>query len=403
MKRFISLLLVLMMVFSMAACSKPAETPTTTAAPTGGDAEPTEPTEPEELFPGKIAIVTNTLSQNEEEYRSAQDMVAKYGEDKIVHVLWPDNFMTEQEQMISIISKLASDEDVKALIINQAVPGTNAAVDKLLEVRDDIFIIYATPQENPPDVAARANLILQPDELQMGVSIPEQAKKLGATTLVHYSFPRHMSVVMLAQRREIMKETCEEIGIEFVDATAPDPTGDAGVPGAQQFILEDVPKMVEKYGVDTAFFSTNCAMQTPLIKAVVDTGAIYPQPCCPSPFHGFPSALGIEASEFTQDSLQHVVAETTRILEEKGVLGRLSTWPVPVAMMYTVAGTEYAIKYLNGEVGEELDVEVLADVMSEYAGLSVVSSPYVEETADGSSVEYPTFRLVFMDYLTFGE
>jgi hypothetical protein len=113
--------------------------------------------------------------------------------------------------------------------------------------------------------------------------------------------------------------------------------------------------------------------------------------------------LGIEASEFTQDSLQHVVAETTRILEEKGVLGRLSTWPVPVAMMYTVAGTEYAIKYLNGEVGEELDVEVLADVMSEYAGLSVVSSPYVEETADGSSVEYPTFRLVFMDYLTFGE
>ena len=64
-----------------------------------------------------------------------------------------------------------------------------------------------------------------------------------------------------------MRQTCEELGIEFVDATAPDPTGDAGLSGAQQFILEDVPKMVDKYGKDTAFFSTNCAMQIPLVKA----------------------------------------------------------------------------------------------------------------------------------------
>jgi len=388
MKKGLSFILILTLMIGMVACGPSSSTP---EGPSSG----------EELFPGKIAIVTNTLSQNEEEYRSAQEMVEKYGADKINHVLWPDNFMTEQEQMISVISRIASDADVKALIINQAVPGTNAAVDKLLEVRDDIFIIYATPQENPPDVAARADLILQPDELRMGVSIPEQAQKLGAQTLVHYSFPRHMSVVMLAQRRDIMIETCERIGLQFVDATAPDPTGDAGVPGAQQFILEDVPKMVDQYGKDTAFFSTNCAMQTPLIKAVVDTGAIYPQPCCPSPFHGFPSALGIESPEFSQDSLEHVVAETTRILADRGMSNRLSTWPVPVAMMYTIAGTEYAIKYINGEVGEELDVDVLAELMSEYAGLSVVSSPYVEETAAGTSVEYPTFRLVFMDYLTF--
>jgi len=126
----------------------------------------------------------------------------------------------------------------------------------------------------------------------MGVSIPKQAAKQGAKVFVHYSFPRHMSIVLLAARRDLMKQTCEEIGIEFVDATAPDPTGDAGLSGAQQFILEDVPKMVEKYGKDTAFFSTNCAMQIPLIKAAYEEGAIYPQPCCPSPYHGFPAALG---------------------------------------------------------------------------------------------------------------
>ncbi len=406
MKKVISILLVLMMVFSLAACSKPAEAPAPAPAP-APEAPKTETPAPAPapqatagIFEGKIAIVTNTLSQNEEEYRSAQEMVERYGEDKISHVLWPDNFMTEQEQMISIITKIGSDPEVKALIINQAVPGTNAAVDKLLETRDDMFIAYCAPQENPPDVAARANLILQPDELGMGNSIPVQAQKLGATTFVHYSFPRHMSVVLLSARRDLMKAKCEEIGLQFVDATAPDPTGDAGVPGAQQFILEDVPKMVAKYGKDTAFFSTNCAMQTPLIKASVDAGAIYPQPCCPSPYHGFPSALGIEATEYTVDAMANVISETAKKLDEKGVLGRFSTWPVPVAMMNTVSAAEYAVKWINGEVDEKnIDTKVLEQLMTDYAnGIAVTTTPYIE-----GSTEYPTFRLIMMDFLTYGK
>jgi len=347
--------------------------------------------------PGKVAIVTNTVSQNEEEYRSAQEMVAKYG-DRIVHVTWPDNFMAEQEQMVSVAGKLAYDPDVKALIINQAVPGTNAAVDKLLETRDDVFIVYSTPQENPPDVASRAHLILQPDELAMGNEIPVQAKKLGAKVFVHYSFPRHMSQVLLSSRRELMRKKCAEIGLEFVDATAPDPTGDSGLPGAQQFILEDVPKMVAKYGKDTAFFSTNCAMQIPLIKSVVDTGAIYPQPCCPSPYHGFPTALGIESDSSKPGDLQHVIDETRRILTEKGAAGRLSTWPVPVAMMSTVASTEYAFKVIAGEVPfDKLDVKVLEQCMADYAKVEVKTNPYVDEA--GKS--YDNYLFVLMGFLTY--
>lgn len=384
MKKLICLLLALMMALSLVACSQPADTPA------GGD---------KAAFEGKIAIVTNTLSQNEEEYRSAELMVDRYGKDKIEHVLWPDNFMTEQEQMISTITKIGSDPDVKALIINQAVPGTNASVDKLLETRDDMFIVYCTPQENPPDVAARADLILNPDELKMGDNIPVQAKAMGAKTLVHYSFPRHLSIVMIAARREIMIEKCEEIGIDFYDATAPDPTSDVGTPGAQQFILEDVPKLVERFGKDTAFFSTNCAMQTPLIKSTVEEGAIYPQPCCPSPYHGFPSALGIESTGYTVDAMANVISETAKALKEKGVLGRFSTWPVPVAMMNTVASTEYAIEWINGNVSKDtLDVKVLEEKMAEYAELPVSTSPYTE-----AGLEIPQFRLIIMDFLTYGE
>lgn len=407
MKKIISIFLVLCLVLSMAACSKPAAP--TNEQPPAGEQKPAEgTTEPAKTEPqsssipydgkGKVAIVTNTLSQNEEEYRSAQEMVKKYGEEKIVHVLWPDNFMAEQEQMVSIVSKLAADPEIKALILNQAVPGSNAAVDKLLETRDDMFIVYCTPQENPPDVSTRADLILQPDELKMGDNIPVQAQKLGAKTFVHYSFPRHMSQPLLSGRRELMRAKCKELGIEFVDATAPDPTGDQGVTGAQNFILEDVPKMVAQYGKDTAFFSTNCAMQIPLIKASVDAGAIYPQPCCPSPYHGYPTALGIESGDLSGDSLQNVIDQTTKILEEKGVLGRFSTWPVPVSMMGTIASTEYAIKMMNGEVGEELDLKVLEQCMADYAGVAVTTTALEE-----SGTTYDNYRLILMDFLTYGE
>jgi len=86
MRKFLSILLVLVMALGLAACTQ-------TPASTQG------------AFKGKIAIITNTVSQNEEEYRSAQAMVEEYGKDKIVHALWPDNFMTEQEQMISVVSQ----------------------------------------------------------------------------------------------------------------------------------------------------------------------------------------------------------------------------------------------------------------------------------------------------------
>ncbi len=392
MKKILSLLLVLTLVFSLVACGqKPASTE--------GEGEPGE-VEVAEDDNWKIAIITNTVSQNEEEYRSAEFVQKKYGKDRVVHELWPDNFMTEQEQMISVLTKLAADPDIKAVIINQAVPGTNPSVDKFLEARDkdDVLIVYASPQENAPDVSVRADFILQPDELAMGHTIPNQAKRQGAQTLVHYSFPRHMSIPMLAERRSLMKEECKKIGLEFVDATAPDPTSEAGVTGAQQFILEDVPKMVKKYGKDTSFFSTNCSMQVPLIKAAFDAGAIYSQPCCPSPYHGFPSALGLEVPEDIVGGLQDVIDQTTKIVVDAGLSGRFSTWPVPAAMMATIASADYAVKWLDGETDGKVDLKVLADCMGDYAGLEITLNPYVED-----GVSYDNYLLFLMDFLTYGD
>ncbi|MBQ7817096.1 MAG: DUF3798 domain-containing protein [Oscillospiraceae bacterium] len=191
MKKLLAMLLAGAMALSMVAC---------------GSSEPAPEAEGDAPA-GKVAIVTNTVSQNEEEYRSAEQMAEKYG-DRIVHVTWPDNFMTEQEQMITTVSKLAADPEIKSIVINQEVPGTNTSIDKLIETRDDMLIIYATPQENPEDVAVRADIIMQPNELDMGPAMVELAAEMGAKTFVHYSFPRHMAQVLLYGRRDLIMAKC---------------------------------------------------------------------------------------------------------------------------------------------------------------------------------------------------
>ncbi|MDI6706768.1 MAG: DUF3798 domain-containing protein [Bacillota bacterium] len=379
-KRLLAVLLAVMLVVGLTACGQQASTP------------PAE----EKTDNWKIGIMTNTVVQNEEEYRAAENAMKKYGPEHIIHMTFPDKFMDEQETTIANMVTMASDPDVKALVIVQAVPGTAAALKKVKEIRDDLLIIAGVPGEDPDVIAGLADLIFQPDELAMGYTIPAQAKKQGAKVFVHYTFPRHMAYPLLSARRDIFRSECEKLGIEFVDATAPDPTGDAGVSGAQQFILEDVPKMVAKYGKDTAFFSTNCAMQVPLIKAVVDTGAIYPQPCCPSPYHGFPSALGIEIPEDKKADIGYLVDEIKRIMAEKGMTGRTSTWPVPVAMMFVEGGAEYAIDWIEGNTNGKIDVDKIKEAFKEYAGMDIELS-----TLEEGGVKYDNYFLCLIDFLTF--
>ena len=371
----------------------PAEKITPTPIPT--------PTPEPEPFPGKIAFVNNGTC-GEMEYRTALDIQKEYGEEKIVCEVWPANFMSEQGQIIDIVGEIGQDPDVKVIILNQTVPGANAAIDKLKETRDDIFVVYCTPHENPEEVAKRADLILIPDELAMGSAMVQKAYDMGAKTFVHYSFPRHMSQIILSARRELIKQECANLDIQFIDATSPDPTSDAGVAGAQQFILEDVPKMISKYGKDTAFFSTNCAMQIPLIKSVVDFGAIYPQPCCPSPYHGFPSALGLEWTDnlSVKEDLKDTVNRINDFLAEKDMLGRVSTWPIPSDMLLSALPALYGIKWLNGEVQqkESIDLAVLEECLNEYTGVECELSPYTDSE---TGITYPNFLMVREGYITF--
>lgn len=358
MKKSIALLLALVMLIGLTACGSPAPAPAAPGAPA-------------EQASFKIGIMTGTVSQGEEEFRAAENMKAIFG-DMIVLSTYPDRFMQEQETTITNMMAMASDPDVKAIVMVQAVAGAAAAVARVREMRDDILIILGVPGEDPDVIAGYGDLIMQTDDLARGAQIAQQAKDMGAEVLVHYSFPRHMSNEMLATRRDLMRAEAERIGLVWVEQDAPDPTGDAGVPGTQQFIMEDVPRKVAEFGVNTAFFGTNCSMMEPMIRQVVETGAIFPVQCCPSPYHALPAALRIGIPEDKAGDVDFVLSQITDKVAEAGMTGRVATWTVPVNMMYVEAGVRYAIEYLEGRTNGRADRDVLVRIMSEIAGGEIV-------------------------------
>lgn len=386
-KRLVALTLAMAMVFSIVGCRGSEDSgEATTKAP--------EAVESTENF--KIGIMTGTASQGDEEITQANKMKEKYG-DMIVTATYPDNFSTETETLISNAVAMASDPEVKAIVWCQAVPGTAAAIDKVRETRPDMIFICGTPGEDPGVIAPKADIVLQVDEPGCGIVIPPQAAKQGAKTMIHYSFPRHMSYALIVARHENFKKYCAENGIELVDVTAPDPTGDSGVAGAQQFILEDVPKQVAKYGKDTVFFTTNCSMQEPLIRSVFEQGAIYTLQCCPSPFHAFPAALNIDMSGHEAD-VDYLIEQLQAKVDEYEMNGRVSTWAIPCNMLFIEAGVEYAIKVLEGETnGVVHDPEVLKATIQECAGdVEMTISNHVEA---GETLE--NHYLVMADFVTF--
>lgn len=317
----------------------------------------------------KIGLVTGTVSQGEDEYRAAEKMVAKYG-DMIKHVTYPDNFMQEQETTIAQITGLAADKDVKAIVVNQAVPGTVAAIRQVRDLRPDVIFLLGVPHEDPPLVSANADLAFNTDEEARGETIIKLAKELGAKKFLHYSFPRHMSMELLAERRDIMKAECDKLGLEFVFVTAPDPMGESGIPGAQQFILEDVPRQVAKYGKDIALFSTNCGMQEALITAALQTGAIFPEQCCPSPTHGYPAALGLEITDELKGNIPGILKAINSAIVAKGGAGRFATWPVPTNYLLVEACVEIARDTIEGKMKLD-DMNAVKARLEAAAGVSM--------------------------------
>ena len=318
-----------------------------------------------EEAPFHIGIMTGTLSQSEDSLRGAELMVQKYGDagrgGMVAHVTYPDSFMSEMETTIGQIVGLADDPRMKVIVVNEAIPGTSEAFRRVREKRPDILLLAGTAQEDPAVITAAADLAIIPDDISRGYTIPLGAQRMGAKTFVHISFPRHMSYETLGRRRAIMEAACRDLGIRFAAETAPDPTSDVGVAGAQQFILEKMPAWIEKYGKDTAFFCTNDAHTEPLLKRIAELGGYFVEADLPSPLMGYPGALGIDLSQERGD-WPAILKKVEEAVEKAGGRGRMGTWAFSYGYTTTAALAEFGKRVVE----EKAKVDSLKDLVACY-------------------------------------
>ena len=368
MKKILSISLAAIMISSLAACGNSSSTPQTKAVETQAEtkAEETkaEETKAEEAKEGTeaadekaaadyhIGIVTGSVSQSEDDRRGAEAFQAMYGEDMVKLAIYPDNFTEELETTIQTIVNLSDDPKMKAIIMNQSVPGTTEAFRKIKETRPDILCIAGEGHEDLPEIGSAADLVCNNDFVARGYLIIRTAHELGCDTFVHISFPRHMAYETMSRRVAVMKEACKEFGMEFVLETAPDPTSDVGVAGAQAYILEKVPEWVEKYGENAAYFCTNDAHTEPLLKQLMEYGGYFIEADLPSPLMGYPGALGIDLTAEAGD-FDKILAKVESTIVERGGADHFGTWAYSYGYTTSAGLAQHALNVLNGE--SELD------------------------------------------------
>mgnify|MGYP004477976099 FL=1 len=359
MKRFISLLLALVMVFALVACGEQKDPANTSGDTTVGSDDTTVATDDTtEAKKPHIGIVTGSVSQSEDDRRGAEAFQAMYGEDMVKLAIYPDNFTEELETTIQTIVNMSDDPEMKAIIVNQAVPGTAEAFRQIKERRPDILCIAGEAHEDLPVIGAAADLVCNNDFVARGYLIIRTAHELGCDTFVHVSFPRHMAYETMSRRVAIMQAACEEFGMKFVLETAPDPTSDVGVAGAQAYILEKVPEWVEKYGKQAAYFCTNDAHTEPLLKQLLTYGGYFIEADLPSPLMGYPGALGLDLTAEAGD-FEKILAKVESAICEKGGADHFGTWAYSYGYTVSAGLAQHALNVINGE-SELTDIDDIA-------------------------------------------
>jgi len=361
---------------------------------------------PQGAAPFHVAIVTGTVSQSEDELRGAQALLEAYGPVQrggmIQHQTYPDDFMSQQETYISNLLALADDPKMKAIVVNQAIPGTAEAFRRIHVRRRDILCLAGEPHEDPLVIAGAADFAVLNDFMSRGYTIPWAARQMGAKALVHISFPRHMSYETLGRRRAIMEAACRDLGLRFGFETAPDPTSDVGVAGAQQFVLEKVPAWLRKYGPHgerVAFFCTNDAQIEPLLQRLLQSSnGVFVEPDLPSPLQGYPGALGVDLSRDRGD-FPAILARINAAVVARGGAGRFGTWPFSYGFTVSAGLGEYAIRLVQGRASLNRQEDLFAAFSRWTPGARWSGTPFVDAA---TGVRARNLALIFMDTYVFG-
>ncbi len=393
MKKLLCLILGGAMLFSLVACT----------GRTAADTPPEKPAETDTETPQaaayRIGIVTDTRAQGEDDWYGAEAVRERYGDDMVTHVTYPDDFADERFEVIQTITSLADDPEIKAIIVNQAIPGTADAFSRVKKERPDVLCLAGEPHEEAAEICAAADLVSDSNFIARGYLMIRNAHELGCDTFVHISFPRHMGYETIARRARIMEAACAEFGMTFAQEEALDPGGDSGITGAQAYIMDNFPAWHERYGDKAAYFCTSDGLTWPLIRQVLDYGGYMIEQDSASPMMGYPEALNLDVNTTGVD-FEAILHQVEAGVVAQGGAGRFGTWPYSYGYITSAGLAQHAINVIEGK-SELLDLGAIAEafkVFSPGAGWNI--SAYVNAETD---TPFPNGVLVYEDTYIMGD
>ena len=409
MKKFLSLVMAVLFLFSVTACGSSGKTSVLpddreetsdhveTKIPEAPADKEVQNEDDEEDF--RIGIVTGSFSQSEDDRRGAEAFQEKYGSDKVTLAIYPDNFTDEFETTVGVITGLADDPKMKAIIVNQAVEGTDEAFRRIKEKRPDILCIAGETFDVFEDMGAVADLVVNNDFVSRGYLMIWTAHELGCDTFVHVSFPRHLSYETYARRVNIRKAACDEFGMTFAMEEAPDPTTEVGVPGAQEYVTQHLPEWVKKYGKNSAFFCTNDAHTEPLIKGLLENGGYFIEADLPSPIMGYPGALDLDLTEDNGDFTK-ITEEVEKAVVDAGGEGRFGTWTSSYGYTNSAGLAEHARNVIMGK-SELTDLNAIREAYKIYTPETEWNGAKYTNAETGEA--FDNIFLVYQDTYIFGD
>lgn len=378
MKKILSLILAFTMIFSVSGCNK---------AETKASSEETA---------YKIGIVTPSLSTSEDEFRAAENMVTKYP-GVVEHVVLPEDFNVEIETAISQITSLADDPAMKAIVVVSGQSGLLPALQKVKEKNSDILTVTAPIWDDPNMMSQYIDINLDTDWARRGQTIAQKASDMGAKTFIHYSFPTHLAKEAISKRKDMMKSTCESLGIEFVEVVTPDPQAGDGVAAMQQFLREDIPRQIEKYGPDTNIFGSNCPMYDVIIDEALKLKFIVAEQCCPTPTQAFPTVMNLEISEEDAGNFEKINEMIKEKSAEAGMTGRLSGWPIPATIFMPEFAVELSKNMIDNSLtpSDVLNPEYLNKFAKDTFNVGVDFQDYFKDSKD--EAQNHNYYMMIMD------
>jgi len=345
----------------------------------------------------KIGVVTPTLSTSEDEFRAADKMASQYP--KIVkHIALPENFSTEIETGLSQITSLADDPEMKAIIVISGQAGLLPALQKVEEARPDVITMTAPIWDDPALMSKYVDVNLDTDWVKRGETIARKANEMGAKTMIHYSFPTHLAKEVISQRKAAMEKTSRELGMEWVEVITPDPQTGDGTGPMLQFLREDIPRQIAKYGTETNIFGTNCPMYDVIIDEALKEKFMVAEQCCPTPTQAYPTVMGLEISEedaWDFDKINDMISEKAAAAK---MTGRLGGWPMPATVFMPQYAIELAMKMIEDPGFDYNNVENLNQLAEDTTGYKVSFGKF---KPDPNSAELEHYYVMIMDSILY--